>query len=97
MNIAKHFDILRERYPQFVERIDFEYGKLLESMEEIRMCHQEMIIRNWAEETANSYRQECEDARDAAQYMIMDANSECQTSLSEHEIRKIIHEILGIE
>ncbi len=49
------------------------------------------------EEQRSSYLSDTADAEDAVQYLVDDANAECNTSLSSRELEKIAREVLAEE
>lgn len=51
-------------------------------------------VKEWAEDEADSYEEECDGVEEALEYMVMDANSECETQLSKEELTIIIREVL---
>jgi len=53
-------------------------------------------VENWMYTEKEEYLKECEDQQDALNYLVMDANGECGTNLSEEELTKIAKEVLGL-
>lgn len=55
-------------------------------------------VRRWMEDEKRSYLQDCDnDPWQALDYMVEDANGECETELDDEELRELAREVLGLE